>query len=668
MDPPQPDPEDWLVDRTNNQLVLIARNSIGRYTLANPAKLFKASQFMAPEAIQAIVAGPPNRLCRCPTGVERPRCNHKFTFNEVREVRGERYSSNDHVALTVERLKALQPRRTVAGLAGVATLTTPRTIVYYVGQTRVCRRFFMACNGFSKRKVDKISNLVRGIAIVQAIRPLAYNPRTTKAIQATNFLRTFFGDQAQSSAPGHRYFPVNMSYYYIYMHIFWPWWKDDRGHWPVLLPRAPAANPELVVATSSGATLTTPASIQNFLLQFCNDYESQLAEEEKFDDNEGLFDWESGEPLSATTAEMATMATMATMAMDVSELDYTAEAEEAVRLLQREPGFPSYSTFVRALKDPQFNDVKPRPKHFHCRCPTHASLMAKIELAKHNPRERAEYDMLLRVHHQECKFWRNLESELQCQARTNPDKATVISYDDTSSMGFPRLTNRTVKNYPNDRVFMTPLNVTNHGTGENVYFYDFKNKWLHGADRMVTILYHVLYRIKTKPDAEATAHELGQKRCTTLYLMADNAGLNKNNTVLAFVSELVMRGWYQEVQMLFGPVGHTHNGNDAVHYVHNQICGNFDSITPAELFQHYAATWKTEAATARDRGVPVQLGRPVRATAQQSVRLHPHWPRPWIRAGIPVYVRGRPGTEGADGDQRLSERHTVVRGEFGPWS
>jgi hypothetical protein len=47
MDPPQPDPEDWLVDRTNNQLVLIARNSIGRYTLANPAKLFKASQFMA---------------------------------------------------------------------------------------------------------------------------------------------------------------------------------------------------------------------------------------------------------------------------------------------------------------------------------------------------------------------------------------------------------------------------------------------------------------------------------------------------------------------------------------------------------------------------------------------------------------------------------------------
>jgi len=173
------------------------------------------------------------------------------------------------------------------------------------------------------------------------------------------------------------------------------------------------------------------------------------------------------------------------------------------------------------------------------------------------------------------------------------------------------------------------------------------------CDRMCTILDHVLYRIKTKPDAEATAHELGQKRSTTLYLMADNAALNKNNTVLAFVAELVMRGWYQEVQMLFGPVGHTHNGNNAVHYVHNQICGNFDSITPAELFQHYAATWKTG-----DRGVPVQLGRAVPATDQQSVWLHPHWPRRWVRAGVPVHVRGRPGTEGPDGSKVVRATHS----------
>jgi len=88
--------------------------------------------------------------------------------------------------------------------------------VYFVGQTR---KFFMACHGFSKRKVEKISSLVRGISIVQAIRPMTYNLKTTKAMQATNFLLSFFGDQAQSSAPGHRYFPVNMSYYHLHAYL-----------------------------------------------------------------------------------------------------------------------------------------------------------------------------------------------------------------------------------------------------------------------------------------------------------------------------------------------------------------------------------------------------------------------------------------------------------------
>lgn len=131
-------------------------------------------------------------------------------------------------------------------------------------------------------------------------------------------------------------------------------------------------------------------------------------------------------------------------------------------------------------------------------------------------------------------------------------------------MGFPRTTNKDVKNYPTDRVFMTPLSLSHHGNG-NVYFYDFTHKWRHGSNRMCTILYTVLSRIKNKPARDATTHDLAQKRSTKLYLMADNAPLNKNNTILAFASELVMRGWFEEVQMLFGPVGHTHNGNDAVH-------------------------------------------------------------------------------------------------------
>ena len=78
--------------------------------------------------------------------------------------------------------------------------------------------------------------------------------------------------------------------------------------------------------------------------------------------------------------------------------------------------------------------------------------------------------------------------------------------------------------------------------------------------------------------------------------MADNFAENKNNDMFAFADELVQRGWFQEVQMLFGPVGHTHNGNDAVHYVHNQIAGNYVSITPAELFNNDKHAWPNERA------------------------------------------------------------------------
>lgn len=62
-----------------------------------------------------------------------------------------------------------------------------------------------------------------------------------------------------------------------------------------------------------------------------------------------------------------------------------------------------------------------------------------------------------------------------------------------------------------------------------------------------------------------------------------------------------MQNWFDEIELLFGPVGHTHNGNDAVHYIHNQIAGNYCSITPAELFQNYKYAWHKE----RSRPQPI---------------------------------------------------------------
>ena len=70
-------------------------------------------------------------------------------------------------------------------------------------------------------------------------------------------------------------------------------------------------------------------------------------------------------------------------------------------------------------------------------------------------------------------------------------------------------------------------------------------------------------------------------KAKTLVLIGDNYSENKSNVTLDFACELVMQGasialcsfvqhstgWFDEVQLLFGPVGHTHNGVDAVHKV-----------------------------------------------------------------------------------------------------
>ena len=53
--------------------------------------------------------------------------------------------------------------------------------------------------------------------------------------------------------------------------------------------------------------------------------------------------------------------------------------------------------------------------------------------------------------------------------------------------------------------------------------------------------------------------------------------------------------------MLFGPVGHTHNGNDAVHFCHNQIVGNTCSVTLAEYIRAFELGWPN--ARARPEGL-----------------------------------------------------------------
>jgi hypothetical protein len=64
-----------------------------------------------------------------------------------------------------------------------------------------------------------------------------------------------------------------------------------------------------------------------------------------------------------------------------------------------------------------------------------------------------------------------------------------------------------------------------------------------------------------------------------LVVVADNCSENKNNTVFAFFAHLVHMKWYDSIELLFGPVGHTHNGVDQDHGVHNPLFKEHESAT-----------------------------------------------------------------------------------------
>ena len=52
-----------------------------------------------------------------------------------------------------------------------------------------------------------------------------------------------------------------------------------------------------------------------------------------------------------------------------------------------------------------------------------------------------------------------------------------------------------------------------------------------------------------------------------------------------------MAGWYDEIVLLFGPVGHTHNGIDANHKIHNEVVGRSASPTLADWVSQYEQSW-----------------------------------------------------------------------------
>ena len=201
---------------------------------------------------------------------------------------------------------------------------------------------------------------------------------------------------------------------------------------------------------------------------------------------------------------------------------------------------PSLSTFKRIRWHPDFNDVAKRAKHYHCRCSTCANLMARRLKGFHDFEQEQEWQSLLEAHDQDARGWRLLEIATQGRSRAEPHRVMYLTFDDTSCIGVPKFTNRSLKNLPTSRFDLIPFNITNHATNENTYVYTVKNGWQKGANRLCSILYLYIRKIKFSGGPNS--------RATILVLHADNYCENKNNEVFLFCCELIYRRWFREIR------------------------------------------------------------------------------------------------------------------------
>jgi hypothetical protein len=245
---------------------------------------------------------------------------------------------------------------------------------------------------------------------------------------------------------------------------------------------------------------------------------------------------------------------------------------------------PAQRTWINARQHKDFDDVQRRPKHFHCRCTTCAALQERDTASWRNAEERAKHERDKRLHYASVRAWRELETSVTAQARQDPGGTILLYYDDTEACGFPHMTNRPLKNMPKSRFYVVPWLLMNKGVGTQEYVYMPKKKWSKGANRIITQLHAYISSIKSDPTNI-------QHKARRLILIADNYSENKNNTLLAWMSDLVANKWFDDVECLFGEVGHTHSGDDATHNIHNNPCGNHESADLGQFIFNYGKTF-----------------------------------------------------------------------------
>jgi hypothetical protein len=179
-----------------------------------------------------------------------------------------------------------------------------------------------------------------------------------------------------------------------------------------------------------------------------------------------------------------------------------------------------------------------------------------LELQKLNTSTKAEYaEDIIKL--------RKLEEVIKAQAVNSPADHLVIMHDGTSALVLPCLSRRSIKNLDPFRFEVTPWPAMDYSSGDlKDYIYSTSWNTPKEANTLISQVHLVIRRAKSD-----YTHPLHRAR--TLTLMADSASENKNNTLFMYCTDLVNNGSFDEVILLFGPVGHTHNGVDASHKVYN---------------------------------------------------------------------------------------------------
>ena len=246
---------------------------------------------------------------------------------------------------------------------------------------------------------------------------------------------------------------------------------------------------------------------------------------------------------------------------------------------------PQEVTWKRARYADEFADVKHRRSHTHARCATCARLKAlNLKSFKNGASER-KYKQERRLHDEEIIQWRKLEEVIKAQAVSSPADHLVIMHDGTSALGLPRLSRRSLKNLDPFRFEVTPWLAMDFSGDLKDYIYSTTSTTPKDANTLISQLHLVIRRAKS--DYTHPRH-----RARTLTLVADSASENKNNTLFMYCTDLVNHGWFDEVILLFGPVGHTHNGVDASHKVHNQNVANHVAGDVGHFVRNYVKGYK----------------------------------------------------------------------------